>query len=269
MVIRELTGGLYFGEPRGIEGSGDAERRGFNTMAYTAREIERMRGPAFGVARGAAAAPHVGGQGQRARRVPALARGGDGRGPQAIPTSSSTTSSWTTAPWRWWPIRGASTPSSPRTRSGTSSRTRPPSSRARWACCRRRASARSAATARWGCTSRSMAPRRTSPGRGSRTRWRPSCRPRCCSATRWTGRPTRTAWSRPSSGRWPRGIAPRTFTRPAPRWSGRPRWRPGGTGAGSALPLRRRAEARDGGRRRAAWRGIGSRWWGQRAQRGR
>src|SRR4029453_3023963 len=34
MVIRELTGGLYFGEPRGIEGSGDA-RRGVNTMSYT------------------------------------------------------------------------------------------------------------------------------------------------------------------------------------------------------------------------------------------
>jgi 3-isopropylmalate dehydrogenase len=51
MVIRELTGGLYFGEPRGIEGSGDA-RRGFNTMTYTAREIERIADLAFRVARG-------------------------------------------------------------------------------------------------------------------------------------------------------------------------------------------------------------------------
>ncbi len=51
MVIRELTGGLYFGEPRGIEGTGPA-RRGFNTMAYTAREIERIARLAFGVARG-------------------------------------------------------------------------------------------------------------------------------------------------------------------------------------------------------------------------
>jgi 3-isopropylmalate dehydrogenase len=51
MVIRELTGGLYFGEPRGIEGSGDA-RRGVNTMAYTAREIERIADLAFRVARG-------------------------------------------------------------------------------------------------------------------------------------------------------------------------------------------------------------------------
>src|SRR5262245_37013083 len=50
MVIRELTGGLYFGEPRGIEGSGDG-RRGVNTMAYTAREIERIADLAFRVAR--------------------------------------------------------------------------------------------------------------------------------------------------------------------------------------------------------------------------
>jgi 3-isopropylmalate dehydrogenase len=51
MVIRELTGGLYFGEPRGIEGTG-AGRRGFNTMVYTASEIERIAHLAFQVARG-------------------------------------------------------------------------------------------------------------------------------------------------------------------------------------------------------------------------
>jgi len=51
MVIRELTGGLYFGEPRGIEGSGPG-RRGVNTMVYTAAEIERIAHLAFQVARG-------------------------------------------------------------------------------------------------------------------------------------------------------------------------------------------------------------------------
>jgi 3-isopropylmalate dehydrogenase len=51
MVIRELTGGLYFGEPRSIEGTG-ADRRGVNTMTYTAGEIERIARLAFGVARG-------------------------------------------------------------------------------------------------------------------------------------------------------------------------------------------------------------------------
>src|SRR5262245_7392455 len=51
MVIRELTGGLYFGEPRGIEGAGGA-RRAVNTMSYTAGEIERIADLAFRVARG-------------------------------------------------------------------------------------------------------------------------------------------------------------------------------------------------------------------------
>jgi len=51
MVIRELTGGLYFGEPRGIDGQG-ADRRGYNTMSYTAREIERIADLGFQVARG-------------------------------------------------------------------------------------------------------------------------------------------------------------------------------------------------------------------------
>jgi 3-isopropylmalate dehydrogenase len=51
MVIRELTGGLYFGEPRGIEGAG-AARRGINTMVYTAAEVERIAHLAFQVARG-------------------------------------------------------------------------------------------------------------------------------------------------------------------------------------------------------------------------
>ena len=51
MVIRELTGGLYFGEPRGLEGQG-SERRAVNTMAYTAAEIERIADLAFRVARG-------------------------------------------------------------------------------------------------------------------------------------------------------------------------------------------------------------------------
>jgi len=51
MVIRELTGGLYFGEPRGLEGQGP-ERRAVNTMTYTAAEIERIADLAFRVARG-------------------------------------------------------------------------------------------------------------------------------------------------------------------------------------------------------------------------
>lgn len=51
MVIRELTGGLYFGEPRGVEGSGRG-RRAVNTMCYSVAEIERVAHLAFRVARG-------------------------------------------------------------------------------------------------------------------------------------------------------------------------------------------------------------------------
>ena len=51
MVIRELTGGLYFGEPRGVERFADGGARAINTMAYTSREIERVARVAFDVAR--------------------------------------------------------------------------------------------------------------------------------------------------------------------------------------------------------------------------
>jgi len=50
MVIRELTGGLYFGEPRGREDFADGGARAVNTMAYTSREIERVARVAFDVA---------------------------------------------------------------------------------------------------------------------------------------------------------------------------------------------------------------------------
>jgi 3-isopropylmalate dehydrogenase len=51
MVIRELTGGLYFGEPRGVETFADGGARAINTMAYTSREIERVARIGFEVAR--------------------------------------------------------------------------------------------------------------------------------------------------------------------------------------------------------------------------
>jgi 3-isopropylmalate dehydrogenase len=42
MIVRELTGGIYFGEPRGVETLPSGERRGFNTLAYTESEVERI-----------------------------------------------------------------------------------------------------------------------------------------------------------------------------------------------------------------------------------
>lgn len=52
MIVRELTGGVYFGEPRGIETLPDGQRRGFDTQVYTTSEIERVARVAFELARG-------------------------------------------------------------------------------------------------------------------------------------------------------------------------------------------------------------------------
>ena len=51
LVVRELTGGIYFGEPRGIEIQADRTRRGINTLVYTESEILRIVRVAFDVAR--------------------------------------------------------------------------------------------------------------------------------------------------------------------------------------------------------------------------
>jgi len=50
LIVRELTGGIYFGEPRGIE-TVNNERRGFNTYVYSEHEIERIARVAFELAR--------------------------------------------------------------------------------------------------------------------------------------------------------------------------------------------------------------------------
>lgn len=51
MIVRELIGGIYFGEPRGIEDLADGERRGYNTQAYSTAEILRIAHVAFDLAR--------------------------------------------------------------------------------------------------------------------------------------------------------------------------------------------------------------------------
>ena len=50
MIVRELTGGVYFGEPRGIEDLGGGQRRGINTQVYTTEEIHRVARVAFELA---------------------------------------------------------------------------------------------------------------------------------------------------------------------------------------------------------------------------
>ena len=51
MVVRELTGGIYFGQPKGIFATETGEKRGVNTMAYTEAEIDRIGRVAFVTAR--------------------------------------------------------------------------------------------------------------------------------------------------------------------------------------------------------------------------
>ena len=50
LIVRELTGGIYFGEPRGIRTRDDGQREGFNTYVYTESEIERIARLAFELA---------------------------------------------------------------------------------------------------------------------------------------------------------------------------------------------------------------------------
>ena len=50
MVVRELTSGIYFGEPRGIEKIEKMEEKGINTLSYTTSEVERVARVAFEIA---------------------------------------------------------------------------------------------------------------------------------------------------------------------------------------------------------------------------
>lgn len=47
LIVRELTGGIYFGEPRGIRNTDNGEREGFNTYVYSESEIRRIAKVAF------------------------------------------------------------------------------------------------------------------------------------------------------------------------------------------------------------------------------
>jgi 3-isopropylmalate dehydrogenase len=50
MIVRELTGGIYFGKPRGIRDLKNGEREGFNTLIYAEHEVERIARSAFNIA---------------------------------------------------------------------------------------------------------------------------------------------------------------------------------------------------------------------------
>ena len=50
MIVRELTGDIYFGQPRGMRVNEQGEREGFNTMVYKESEVRRIAHVAFGIA---------------------------------------------------------------------------------------------------------------------------------------------------------------------------------------------------------------------------
>ena len=51
LIVRELTGGIYFGQPRGVRTLENGERQGFNTDVYSESEIRRIAHVAFQLAR--------------------------------------------------------------------------------------------------------------------------------------------------------------------------------------------------------------------------
>jgi 3-isopropylmalate dehydrogenase len=51
MIVRELTGGIYFGQPRGVRVLENGERQGYNTLVYSESEVERICRVAFAIAR--------------------------------------------------------------------------------------------------------------------------------------------------------------------------------------------------------------------------
>jgi 3-isopropylmalate dehydrogenase len=51
MIVRELTGGIYFGQPRGVRTLDDGEKEGFNTLVYKESEVRRIGKVAFDIAR--------------------------------------------------------------------------------------------------------------------------------------------------------------------------------------------------------------------------
>mgnify|MGYP006423194405 CR=1 FL=1 len=51
MIVRELTGGIYFGEPRGVEVDANGNRKGYNTLVYHDYEVQRVAKVAFEIAK--------------------------------------------------------------------------------------------------------------------------------------------------------------------------------------------------------------------------
>ena len=142
LIVRELTGGVYFGEPNAINDLGNGQKRGVDTQVYDTFEIERIARVAFDLARTRRNKVLLGRQAQRHEDRRAVARGGDAGARPSTPTSSSSTCWPTTARMQLVRAPSSTTSSSPTICSATCCPTSRRCSPARSACCRRRRSAR-------------------------------------------------------------------------------------------------------------------------------
>ena len=109
MIVRELTGDIYFGEPRGRRKNAAGEDEGFDTMLYSESEIRRIARVGFETAR------------RRGRRLCSVDKANvldtsilwrevvDGDGEGLIPMSRSRTCTWTTRRCSSCAIRSSST----------------------------------------------------------------------------------------------------------------------------------------------------------------
>ncbi len=77
MIVRELTGDIYFGQPRGRRSNAAGEAEGFDTMLYSEPEIRRIARVGFEIARKRGKQAVLGRQGERARYVDPVARSRD------------------------------------------------------------------------------------------------------------------------------------------------------------------------------------------------
>ena len=110
MIVRESTGGIYFGEPRGIETLPTGEQRGFDTESYTTSEIERVARVAFELARKRKNQRHQRREGQRDAVRSVLAPDRHRAAPARVcRCAARRTCTPTTAPCSWCAIRGSST----------------------------------------------------------------------------------------------------------------------------------------------------------------
>ena len=127
LILRELTGGTYFGEPKEIVTLEDGQKRAVDTTVYTTHEIERIARVAFDLARKRKNKVHSAEKRNVMKTGVLWNEVVTATHAQARPRTSSCSTSWPTpAPCSWCATPSSSTSSSATTCSATCCPTRPP-----------------------------------------------------------------------------------------------------------------------------------------------